>query len=188
MQFQNGLDGGTDLSNNDRYPELESEEIDAIREEMEKTPTDIDRFFLLKLHTVFLLCFYFSALMLFFPDRVTYWLQINQGVNTDHVDNVLTFRGVFILSYLLVAIYSWRKDWYTELVFGSATIMAATNFLLDLPYLWIELFDAATASFVFGILIRVFVISLLISVFRNLNRASYLQGNFFINPFAPLKL
>lgn len=188
VQFCNGHDGGKGLSKNDKYPELKSEEIDAIREEMGKNSTNIDRYFLLKLHTIFLLCLYFSALMLFFPVRVTYWLQINQGVNTDQVDNVLTFRGIFILSYLLVAIYSWRKDRYTELVFGSATIMATTNFLLDLPYLWGELFGAASASFVFGIFIRVFVIALLISVFRNLNRAGYLQGKLFVNPFAPLRL
>lgn len=182
------MGGGVDLSKNDLYPELNSEEVDAIREEMEKDSTDIDRYFLLKLHTIFLLCIFFSALMLFSPDRVTYWLQINQGVNTDQVDNVLTFRGVFILSYLLVAVYSWRQDRYTELVFGSATIMAATNFLLDIPYLWAELFGTTTASFVFGIFIRILMISLLISVFRNLNRAGYLQGKLFMNPFAPLKL
>ena len=176
------------MSTNGKYSELEPEEVDAIREEMGKGSTDIDRYFLLKLHTIFLLCLYFSALMLFFPDKVTYWLQINQGINNDQVDNVLTFRAVFILSYILVAIHSWRTDRYTELIFGSATIMAITNFLLDLPYLLGEIFDANSASFIFGILIRVFVILLLISVFRNLKRASYLQGKLFINPFAPLKL
>ena len=179
---------GIGLSTNGKYPELEPEEIDAIREEMGKGSTDIDRYFLLKLHTIFLLCLYFSAIMLITPDKVTYWLQINQGVNNDQVDNALTFRAVFILSYILVAIYSWRTDRYTELVFGSATIMAMTNFLLDLPYLWAEIFDVNSASFIFATSIRMFVILLLISVFRNLKRASYLHGKLFINPFAPLKL
>jgi len=176
------------VSKDGKYPELKSEEIDAVRGEMGNVSADIDRYFLLNLHTIFLLCLYFSALMLFSPDQVTYWLQINQGVNTDQVDNVLTFRALFILSYILVAIYSWRTDRYTELIFVSATIMSTTNFLLDLPYLWGELFGATSVSFVFGILIRLLVIALLISVFRNLRRASYLQGKLFINPFAPLKL
>tara|TARA_R100001377_G_scaffold85283_1_gene71246 strand:- start:1774 stop:2310 length:537 start_codon:yes stop_codon:yes gene_type:complete len=175
------------LSNNDKYPRLESEEIDAIREEMGKNSSDIDRYFLLKLHTILILCLFSSALMLFFPAQVTFWVQLNQSVSPDQSDSALTFRGIFVLSYMLAAIYSWRKDRYTELIFGSATIMAATNFLLDLPYLWIELSSPASTSFMFGIFIRVFIIALLISVFRNLDRASYLQGKLFINPFTPLK-
>lgn len=72
-----------DLSKNGKYPELDAEELDAIREEMGKISTDIDHYFLLKLHALILLCLYFSALMLLAPDKVTYWLQINQGINTD---------------------------------------------------------------------------------------------------------
>lgn len=175
------------MQNKNKHPELNQEEIDAIREEMEKHSTNIDRFFLLKLHTILVLCLYFSSLMLIFPNSITFWLQINQGTSPDRLDNILIYRGVFVLTYMLAAIISWKKDRYTELVFGSATIMASANFLLDLPYLVSADFSTDAAGLVFGILIRVLIIALLVSVFRNLHRASYLQGKLFINPFAPLK-
>lgn len=174
------------MPDNNKYPDLESEEIDAIREEMEKESTNIDRFFLLKLHTLFLLCLTASTLMLFFPHKVTYWLQISQGATSEQTDNVLIYRGIFVICYLCVAIYSWRKDRYTELIFGSATIMASANFLLDLPYLLGDDFNASPLSFLFGLFLRAFAIALLISVFRNLERSTYLQGKLFTNPFAPL--
>ena len=175
------------MSDNNKYPELESEEIDAIREEMARDSTNIDRFFLLKFHTILLLCLYFSSLMLFFPHRVTYWLQITRGSDSDQADSILTYRGIFVLSYMLAAIVSWRKSRYTELVFGSATIIASANFLLDLPYLWSAQKSSSLVSFGFGILVRVLIIALLVSVFRNLERSSYLDGKLFTNPFAPLK-
>lgn len=174
------------MPDSNKYPELDSEEIAAIREEMEKDFNNIDRFFLLKLHTLFLLCVYFSTLMLFFPHRVTYWLQVNQAANSEQADNVLLYRGVFVICYLIIAMYSWSKDRYAELVFGSATIMASANFLLDLPYLLGDDYSAAPASFLFGLFVRAFVIALLISVFRNLSRSTYLQGKLFTNPFAPI--
>jgi hypothetical protein len=169
--------------------ELNQEEIEAIRKEMASETTSIDRFFLLKLHTTILLCLYFSSQMLFFPQRVTYWLLLaNQEISPDQLASTLTYRGVFILSYLAAALISWRKNRYTELVFGSATIMAFTNALLDLPYLVTAEFSAAPVSFAFGILLRVMIITLLVSIFRNLDRASYLQGKIFANPFAPLRM
>tara|TARA_R110002167_G_scaffold80007_3_gene220194 strand:- start:262 stop:792 length:531 start_codon:yes stop_codon:yes gene_type:complete len=168
--------------------ELNQEEIDAISKEMASETTSIDRFFLLKLHTIILLCLYFSSQMFFFPQRVTFWLLVSQEISPDQLASALAYRGVFILSYLAVALFSWRKNRYTELVFGSATIMAFTNTLLDLPYLVTAEFSAAPASFAFGILLRVMIITLLVSIFRNLDRASYLQGNIFANPFAPLRM
>ena len=175
------------MPNKDKYPELDPEEVEAIRAEMEKDAANIDRFFLLKLQSLFLLCLFFSALMLLYPQHVTFWLQVNQGVNPDQVDNILTYRAIFVFSYVVVAIFSWQKGRYTELVFGSATIMAITNFLLDFPYLWAALESPNSAGYAYGILVRIFIISLLISIFRNLERASYLQGKLFTNPFAPLK-
>lgn len=176
------------MSGNKKYPDLDAEEIDAIREEMNKGSSDIDRFFLLKLQITGILCLFVSAMMLFTPELVTYWLVASQGASPELLASSLTYRGVFILCYLAVAYVSWRKDRYTELVFGSATIMAFTNILLDLPYLIDTEFSEAPFSFTFGILLRVSIIALLVSIFRNLDRASYLQGKLFINPFSPLKL
>lgn len=176
------------MSDKKRYPELAQEEIDAIRKVMEEDDTNIDRYFLLKLQATLLLSLYFSIQMLWFPTRVIYWLQVNQEANPEQMSNVLTYRGVFVLFYVLAAIISWKKNLYTELVFGSAAIMASANFLFDIPYLWSAEYSSGWIGLAFAILIRVTIIGLLISIFRNLNRASYLQGKLFINPFAAIKL
>lgn len=176
------------MSANRKHPELDAEEIEAIREEMRIDSTSIDRFFLLKLQLALLLCLFFASMLIFFPSQVTYWLLANQNVSPDQLDGILFFRGVFVLAYMTVAILAWRKDRYTELVFGSATILAFTNFLLDIPYLIGAEFSAAPFSFALGIFMRVVMIALLVSIFRNLDRANYLQGKLFANPFAPYKL
>jgi len=89
---------------------------------------------------------------------------------------------------MIILIFSWRKNLYTHLAFGSAMIMSGTNFFLDLPYLMEAKISAAPVSFVFGILVRLIVLALLVSIFRNLDRSSYLKGKLFTNPFAPLKM
>lgn len=176
------------MSSNKEYPELNAEKIDAIREEMRKDSANIDRFFLLKLHTTILLCLFSASMMIFFPRHITYWLLVNTVTYPEQLDSTLITRGVFVLGYMLVAIFSWRKDRYTELIFGSATIMAFTNFLLDIPYLVSAEYSGTPITIAIGILVRLIIIGLLVSIFRNLERANYLQGKLFANPFAPLKL
>lgn len=174
------------MRDNEHNAELDDEEIAAIREEMQKEDSNIDRFFLLKLHATFLLCLYFSMQMFFFPEGIIFWLQLSRSSESDQIENVLTLRGVFILTYLLAAMMSWRTSRYTELVFGSAAILAATNVLLDVPFLWEAMQENGLTRFLYSMSLRVLIVVLLVSIFRNLDRATYLDGKLFTNPFAPL--
>ena len=70
---------GRDMLNEKKCSKITQKEIDALRKGMEKGSTDIDRFFLLKVHAAMLLCLFASSMMLFFPQKVTYWVLARGG-------------------------------------------------------------------------------------------------------------
>lgn len=163
---------------------LSSEELDALTAfgHGGNADQDRDRLFMLKLQLALLLSILSATLMVLFPDRVVYWLQLS--VSTYEADNSMTiFRGMVVYCYAAAVMICWTRFHKCELLLGAAAIIATLNFLMDLPYLWLYALTHPSFTLILAVLLRVFVIYLLTSLTLNLPRSTYLPRRIFINPF-----
>lgn len=163
---------------------LSLEELDALTAlgDGGNSDQDRDRLFLLKLQLALFLSVLSATLMVLFPDRVVYWLQLS--VSTYEAQSAMTMlRGLAIYGYAAAVMICWTRYHKCELLLGASAIIATLNFLMDLPYLWLYALSHPSFTLVLAVFLRIFMIYLLTSLTLNLPRSSHLPRRIFINPF-----
>lgn len=161
---------------------ISQEELDAIEIEFKSYSDYDDRYFLLKFQLVILVGYFYAILLIFFPEIIVEWLKVDDLLYGMASTSVMLMRGVLVTVGISIAIYSYLKDHYVNLVFGSITVTSSFNFISDIPlYYWSRISDDFS-SVALILLFRLVVVLSMISLFQNIEKIPKGKRRVLINP------
>ena len=122
-------------------------------------------------------------LLIFSPHIVFDWISPPSTLYGAPIETVFITRGFFLIFGAFVGIYSYQCDTRMPLIFGSIAVIATSNLLMDFSIYHWKIFLEPSFRLAFVLLIRVIVVLLVISIFRNLDRIPEGPRALFKNPF-----
>jgi len=163
--------------------ELSEQELEELKALFEGGFDNSDRWYLLKFHLALLAAAYYAFAMSFFPGMIIDWLDLQSSARAGEWEFIFRMRGMFISFAALVAVYSYLHDMHMRLIFGSTSIIAFVNLVMDFPVFYWEKFASPSLAFGMILTLIIIIVVLLFSLYANIDRISDGPRRLFANPF-----
>lgn len=129
----------------------------------------VDKFFPIRFWVLFLLTLASCILLLFWTDAVVLRMT-SEPAEMLRMGRFLYFRGWFLLIVLVLGLYSYLKNWYPAIVFGSLFLTGCMNFVSDLFNVYAEVIAHPSPRITVMMLVRLLALWFIYLTVKNSSR------------------
>ncbi len=144
----------------------------------------VDKFFPLRFWYLFIIAFSYCVWLLFWTDSAVQKMTSDPSEML-RMGRFLYFRGWFLLIVLSLGCYSYIKNWYPGIVFGSIFLMGCVNFIFDMFNVYAEVIANPTPRLTMMLIVRLVGLWFVYVTVKNSGRIPDLRDRF--NILLPLK-
>lgn len=158
--------------------EQELEALNAASEDYSRAA----EFWLLKIHTVFLVVAAMGIVCLVYPSELIQWLRLDSLADQENIRGLIQTRAMSIAAALITAYFTYTYARDIRPVTGIFLIIVIIDSILDIPLFYSEKIVARDIDIAVVIILRALLIYCLASFYR---RAEYLpppKRKLLINP------
>ena len=167
-------------------PLVSAAELDALIQGWGAVPDQpVDKFFPLRFWYLFIIAFAYCVWLLFWTDSAVQRMTSDPSEML-RMGRFLYFRGWFLLIVLSLGCYSYIKDWYPGIVFGSIFLMGCVNFVFDMFNVYTEVIASPTPRLTIMLIVRLIGLWFVYLTVKNSGRIPDLRDRF--NILLPFKL